>query len=330
MAHFHVAQVSLIAPVLSTLEQAGANVDHLLRVSKLDEYCLDDPNKYIPVPRMYALYENISRYEGIDDYLGCFAEQFELASLSQTGEMLAYTPDVLSGCRLVEQINHEFLTNEVMELQIKGPRATLLTRYTDRYAAGRDQTEIISFALVMNGLRIAFGSAWAPLEIHLQCKTMPNLDAVLPPGNNTKIHLGQAQTAVVFPTSMLTLPMLGDENKHQIEHADRLQFSTSVKIEKLLDSMQPERIVNLSHVSESSEIAPRTLQRLLAEEGSSLSMIADGWRFKTALKMLDNAGTMVKDISERLGYSNTSNFERAFRRWTNSTPNQYRELQQLV
>ena len=60
-------------------------------------------------------------------------------------------------------------------------------------------------------------------------------------------------------------------------------------------------------------------------ENSSHSLIIDQWRFRKSIQYLDDERLRVKDISDMLGYANASNFERAFRRWTKTTPRRFRE-----
>jgi AraC-like DNA-binding protein len=63
---------------------------------------------------------------------------------------------------------------------------------------------------------------------------------------------------------------------------------------------------------------------LLTELGTSLSSLLDEDRRERALLMLRTTDLSIAEIGDRLGYHNTQNFERAFRRWTATTPTTYR------
>ena len=95
------------------------------------------------------------------------------------------------------------------------------------------------------------------------------------------------------------------------------------QIRKLLDALNHDQQPAINLVAGMTKLSPRTLQRKLAEEGTSFSEVVDQWRFRTAIQLLSEPGMRVKDISKRLLYSNVPNFERAFRRWTNTSPNRY-------
>jgi AraC-like DNA-binding protein len=68
----------------------------------------------------------------------------------------------------------------------------------------------------------------------------------------------------------------------------------------------------------------RTLRRRLSAEGQSLSELLDEACCQQAKEELRRQDESIKEIAERLGYSETSAFHRAFKRWTGQTPSEYR------
>lgn len=322
---FHIAQVGFFNPVLDGLQQAGVNIDRLLRLSGLDKFQLDDVEHYVPVDAMYTLFDEIQCQEGIDDLVEQFAEKIDLATLSNWGEMVAYTPDVLSALQLATQYSGVTLSHERAGFEINGTTTTYWQRFIDQPAIGRQHADFVSFALAVKGFQLSTGPDWQPLEIHLQSHTAPNLDILLPSASNTKVFLGQSATAIKFPTAMLTMPMLGENAPPQLMADFTNLVTLSTKITHLLDSKQNALSTNIKLIAEMTNTSTRTLQRNLAEEGTSISEVIDQWRFKKALKLLDDPNMRIKDISEQLGYAVVSNFDRTFRRWTNTTPNSYRD-----
>ena len=326
MIELHTSQVSFFKPILDGIQDSGANVNRLLQFSGLNKFNLDTLENYVPVHSMYAFFAAISKQHGIDDLVEQFANQIRLTSLSQWGEMLAYTPNVLAACQLAVKYDSIINSHERAGFEINGTRATYWQRFIDKPAAGREQADFISFALALNGFRLAGGTDWAPLEIHLQSDASPNFDTLLPVGNSTKILLSQPTTAIIFPTSMLIKPMLNRDTANDITiNYQTTELSLVNKVERLIDSKQSGLSPNMKLIAEMTNSSPRTLQRNLAKEGSSISEIVDQWRLKTALQLIETPSMSVKEISERLTYSNVPNFERAFRRWTNTSPGRYRE-----
>ena len=60
----------------------------------------------------------------------------------------------------------------------------------------------------------------------------------------------------------------------------------------------------------------RTLHRRLADEGTNYQEIVDQVRRSLALEFLQNTSLTVEEIAERVGFSEASNFRKAFKRWT--------------
>ena len=70
--------------------------------------------------------------------------------------------------------------------------------------------------------------------------------------------------------------------------------------------------------------APRSLQRHLAAEGVSYQQILDDSRREGAERLLADASLSVGEIGYLLGLSEPSAFHRAFKRWHDLTPQEYR------
>lgn len=82
--------------------------------------------------------------------------------------------------------------------------------------------------------------------------------------------------------------------------------------------------VELDWVSGQLALSARSLQRRLADEGLSFSQLVEAVRRELAQRYLAEAGFDLTDIAFLLGYSEQSAFQRAFKRWTGSTPAQWR------
>lgn len=71
-------------------------------------------------------------------------------------------------------------------------------------------------------------------------------------------------------------------------------------------------------------VSPRTLIRRLRALGTTYQEVRDQSRRDLAEWYLRQSDLAVERIAERLGYADTSNFSRTFRRWTGITPRDYR------
>lgn len=90
-----------------------------------------------------------------------------------------------------------------------------------------------------------------------------------------------------------------------------------------IEPMLPDGVVQLEVVADCLRVSTRSLQRRLADAGTSFSDLVDRTRQTRALGLLD-AGVAIGEIAWMLGYSEPSAFHRAFFRWTGSTPSGWR------
>jgi len=68
----------------------------------------------------------------------------------------------------------------------------------------------------------------------------------------------------------------------------------------------------------------RTLQRRLAEAGTTFHAAVEAARLETARDLLLDSELSVNEIAQRVGYAQTSSFTRAFGRWLKQSPRQFR------
>jgi|TARA_B110000259_G_scaffold143711_1_gene161853 AraC-like DNA-binding protein len=88
--------------------------------------------------------------------------------------------------------------------------------------------------------------------------------------------------------------------------------------EKLLAESRPENIADILGISQ------RTLQRLLGQAGTSFSQVRADVCQSEGERLLSNPSLTLEEIARLLGYSDSSNFRRAFKHWTGLSPSQFR------
>jgi AraC-like DNA-binding protein len=81
---------------------------------------------------------------------------------------------------------------------------------------------------------------------------------------------------------------------------------------------------SLAQMAATEYIAPRTLIRHLRDEGVNYQQLLDHVRAELACWLLLQTPLSIEAIAERLGYQDSSNFSRTFRRWLGVTPRAYR------
>ncbi len=84
------------------------------------------------------------------------------------------------------------------------------------------------------------------------------------------------------------------------------------------------RMPDIRTVAEELGMSDRTLQRRLAEEGSSFKSLLTSARQEKAREYLADPSLDIKDVAYRVGYEDLNSFYRAFRQWEGDTPANWR------
>jgi AraC-like DNA-binding protein len=80
----------------------------------------------------------------------------------------------------------------------------------------------------------------------------------------------------------------------------------------------------LARVAKRVAMSTRTVQRRLEEQGTSYQDLVDDVRSAMARALLRDRKRSIIDVAFELGYADLKSFYRAFRRWTDATPAEWR------
>lgn len=83
-------------------------------------------------------------------------------------------------------------------------------------------------------------------------------------------------------------------------------------------------VASLEDVAQRLAMSPRSLRRRLEEEGSSYRELVENERRQLAVRLLEGTAMKLDEMALQLGYGDTASFTRAFRRWFDCAPGEYR------
>ncbi len=81
---------------------------------------------------------------------------------------------------------------------------------------------------------------------------------------------------------------------------------------------------DLRATADALHMAPSTLQRRLAADGTSFQALKDALRRDTAIVRLHTSSLPLAALADELGFADSAAFQRAFKHWTGSAPGAYR------
>ncbi len=317
---------------ISVLRDIGAPVDRDLAQSKLPPRVEETPDLYVSVP---VAIEWIAR-SGRDlepMVLGLLgAQNASLSSLhpvQQTAIVMAQTGLMrLEALLLVARFEDSALE---MTIRREGEEVRVICNM-----AGLRGHPFICFAewlnlqAVISVIRSVAGENWCPSELCFVSSTRPP-DAVQAAFPDTRILMGQPHTSVTVGLEHLTRP--ANNTTDVAEHGAASSGPEDARCEiwefvGLLRMMvQPylsEGRTDVAFAAEMAGVSTRTLQRRLSMCGTSYSKILQEARFELARTLLGDRAMKVIDVAMMAGYESPQHFTRAFRRFTGTTPSQYR------
>lgn len=112
------------------------------------------------------------------------------------------------------------------------------------------------------------------------------------------------------------------------EYLDRyLPYQTEQNcIEKVKSLLhQAQGGIGMTEVAETMKTSVRSLRRQLREKGSNFQELQKEVRWHQAQEYLCHTNLSLDNIAELLGYSEQSQFSRAFQRWSGTSPGSFRE-----
>jgi len=145
------------------------------------------------------------------------------------------------------------------------------------------------------------------------------------------VYFDEPAHGVVVATEWLDQPLpqadertarLCEEQCRALLDRRRARSRVSEQVRQRL--LRPQAITQMETIAAEIGMAPRTLHRHLAAEGTSFRRLVDEVREALAEEMLAHRMT-IDEVAERLGYAEASSFVHAFKRWKGVAPGAYRQ-----
>jgi AraC-like DNA-binding protein len=186
--------------------------------------------------------------------------------------------------------------------------------------------------VALNTLRIMVGSQWTPQEVQFAHQAPGQIaehhrvfGAPVSFGCETNAFIVEREFVereipAADPRLYRILKRYLESVLNEMPQEDSLLASVRKSIAESMRDGDPK----LARVSKKIAMSPRTLQRQLKECGVDFKKLTDDTRRRFATHYLKDRKNTLTEIAFLLGYSDVSAFNRAFKRWTGSTPLDYR------
>jgi len=322
--------------LLEAITAAGGNPDHVLRTIGLDRSAFSNPEGFVASSSFAQLLEEAARATADDCFGLHFGERYNPKNIGPLVYVVLNSPTIVAGIANVERYLHVFNRAAKWFFTVEGNWSYIRFLLTDLGIEPPRQHNECSMAVALKTLRIMMGSQWAPQEVQF-AHGAPHQISEHRRVFGTPVSFGCETNAFVVEREFIErelpaadprlYPILKRYLELVLNEMPREEDSLLASVRKSIAESMRDGDPKLARVSKRIAMSPRTLQRQLKEYGVDFKKLTDDTRRRFATNYLKDRKNTFTEIAFLLGYSEVSAFNRAFKRWTGSTPLDYRRRQ---
>lgn len=325
--HLRVAPMGALPELLRKL---GGNLDPLLASLRLPAEVLQDPNGLLPilaVGELVTLAAEQVRCEHLGLLLGSSSGIEQIGAI---GQMMRLMPTLGSALDVLQRLIELQDRAGIVTLRQQDGQAGLGYQLFEAGFSGVQHIQDSVIATGLNILRALCGCDWAPARVTFAHRAPANVQ-VYEALFGCACQFDSLRTELLFDAEQLQRPLNlpgaaqeDNANDHQRGPKDWTARARNATYLLLLSGG-----CNQQRIAEHLQVSVRTLNRRLAEEGSSYVEVLDRARFAISRMLLRETELSIRSIAGLVGYTDAASFNRAFRRWTACAPLNWRRERQL-
>ncbi|WP_242486418.1 AraC family transcriptional regulator [Pseudomonas sp. TH03] len=321
---------SYTVAIARALDASGVDSKRIFTAIGIPLDVSTDPMTRLPAATMNKLYRACVDVTN-NPYFGLtVAKHIHLTHLHALGYSLAASGTLLDFCRRLERYFR--LVSQVAKASLNQADEQVLMRF-DHLVGLSNETEDAFFGFLIRTMRLLYKQEFKPVRVEL-CRPMPHegagpYEALF----RAPVLFGQASSLLVFDKAELAQPLSGScpelaqvNDNIIISYLARLDKSDVITgvTQKIIEFL-PDGDCSRDKVASALCMSPTKLQLKLSQRGTHFQQLLDDTRKELACSYLSQASRPVTEITFLLGFSDTSNFTRAFKRWTGLSPTDFRQ-----
>jgi AraC-like DNA-binding protein len=290
------------------------------------------PDVEFPIEDYYRLLECAA--SSVDPHIGLsMGRTLRASDLGAFGHAVEAAPAVSYALHLVERYIYVFAHANVVRLDVGKKIFVLGYNLTDSHLAIHQQDVELVLSLLAKIIRDISGRELNPTVVDLG-HAKPDYHKQLQAHFGCELRYDRGFNRLQYPAHILEMPAKNPESSllQALEFylADRLKLRSEDgdlldKVNHLIAISLGGGVPEIDVIAVTLGLSRRTLQRRLSEVDAVFSDMVDAVRREIAQDYVLHSDHSLTDISLMLGYQELSSFSRAFRRWTNASPQQLRD-----
>lgn len=316
--------------IVDVVARWGITADELFEGIDIDPTQLQEPLQRVSIPVLERIAERAYTLTGepaLGIYLGM---QMRISVHGYLGFAAMTSSTVREALEIAMRFAPTRTSAFALRLQVEGDVCAVVVDERVPLGAAR---ELFILALVVGIDQIVRALTGKQLDgtADVTCSRPLGFDR-LEAAVGSRIRFDQPTNQLVFSAAALDLPIvLADPVARRLaqEQCEReldalgQQQTLAARVRALVPKVEG-GFHSLEEIAAKLGLSPRTLKRRLAEQGTGFSELLEQQQRDRALMLLRSQELSLQEVAARVGYSEVTNFARAFRRWTGLAPGAYR------
>ncbi|WP_299351561.1 AraC family transcriptional regulator [uncultured Shimia sp.] len=318
--------VAFLQPFFDELLRRGTKRSEMAARVSLQEDALFDPSVTLPANTVYAFLGWV--VTSTNDLLICDRIGQKMANGDWTPLLPLMTSAKTVGDFLLKfsMMSSERSRAATYKLESEGPIALWRLLRAKGASSEACYADAVATGFFVGILKSAAGRNWEPSKVIAVLPDSSLVSTDLLP--STSKLSGQAGLILRFPSAYLALNMPAISPPSDFVDVDipsKLETTFAERVRQLIELRISEPDLGVDTIAQDLGLSRWKLQSLLKVEGMMISEIRGEVRNRLALERVATTKDSVSSIAASLGYTNSSNFTRAFRGWTGMSPRDHRK-----
>ncbi|WP_185962659.1 helix-turn-helix domain-containing protein [Thalassomonas sp. M1454] len=322
--NFYVADAIYLKSIIDVLDDLNAPTEKLLSsVTLTRSHVATEQNLILELP-IWQLMENSAKHVTRDEFGLLVGELFADKYYKQLMPELFGQDNLEQAINLFFQFVKQQSNCPNFWLKEDGDNYWLCRIGTPGIINGEEQIEQLVVSMLLTFLQHYLGKDWQPNAIKFKSVKSSN-KVYLNKFPATQCSFANECTAIAIDKQHFKF-----NNKLPLQAIEQQPISRDPKllITRLLAENYFGNNADANKIAKMLNINLRKLQRILSEQKSNLKELIDDDKKHKAQRLLATSQLSITEICQELGYKDKGNFNRAFKRWFNTTPLKYRKVRQ--
>jgi AraC-like DNA-binding protein len=316
--------------IARALQSCGVDSDRVFRAAGIPVDLVIDPMSRLPTTSITRLYRACVDATN-NPYFGLIVAKFiQMPTLHALGYALAASSTLMDFCRRLERYFR--LVSQVVKISVSEADGKVYLRF-EHLVDVSGETEDAFFGFLVLAMRRLYRPEFNPVRVEFH-RPMPREGAEpYEKLMHAPVSFSHADGLLVFDQADLrqalagSCPELAQVNDNiainYLARLDRNDVITGVT-KKIIDLL-PDGECGRDKVASALGMSPSGLQLKLSQQGTNFQQLLDDTRKELGCSYVQQPTRSVTEITFLLGFNDTSNFTRAFKRWTGMSPTEYRQ-----